>query len=465
MALSILLMLSLAFACTNRVVNLQPAVTASSRDKTADYGVQARVIFDVYGSDILHDIPTVKWTYNPTRVSWDPSDSVTITWSTDVPSTSQVEFGTSSQYGAKTDVDTNLVTKHSVSLGKLDKAVIYHYRVISKIPNRPETVSDDNTYGWLALLVNAIPNVAPYWGLGEVTNKMPPAYFSTMDAKSLQKWLEKAFNCYGPETNPNRDVLFTGLDFSVLANIVTNNNQDIWQYVGERQQSVYHQLLNAGPSDGVTIYKLYNEGTIIKTNTECIGIDLAISHFDGAITSKFAQVLDALFITHGDNDHFDIGLINEMKQLGKPVINAPDDDSKPIGSLNASGSIKNIKWSAFRGAHEDGGFSGFFTFQAGGKTILHSGDDVEKWEQFLDTPYSKNIDVFICKNIAEYGTAKSILEKMNPKYVIPQHALEISIAHGISNAIGSDAGIRLYSLVPKTTTVQLLNWGESITLR
>jgi hypothetical protein len=56
----------------------------------------------------------------------------TITWTTNEPSTSQVQYGTTTAYGSSTTLDTTLVTSHSVSVTGLQSAQTYDYRVISK---------------------------------------------------------------------------------------------------------------------------------------------------------------------------------------------------------------------------------------------------------------------------------------------------------------------------------------------
>jgi len=56
--------------------------------------------------------------------------SAVITWVTDKPSTSKVEYGTNPDYGFE-EVDENSVTNHSVKLIHLDPDTTYYYRVIS----------------------------------------------------------------------------------------------------------------------------------------------------------------------------------------------------------------------------------------------------------------------------------------------------------------------------------------------
>jgi hypothetical protein len=78
----------------------------------------------------------------------DVSDSgATITWTTDIGSTSQVEYGINS-YDSITDVDNQLVTAHSVVLGgngDILPSTTYHYRVRSSA-NGAEAISEDHTF-------------------------------------------------------------------------------------------------------------------------------------------------------------------------------------------------------------------------------------------------------------------------------------------------------------------------------
>lgn len=58
--------------------------------------------------------------------------TATVTWRTDVPATSQIEYGNTDSYGSETIIDSDLVTSHSVTLTGLSPLTTYHYRVKSK---------------------------------------------------------------------------------------------------------------------------------------------------------------------------------------------------------------------------------------------------------------------------------------------------------------------------------------------
>ncbi len=57
--------------------------------------------------------------------------AATITWNTDVPATSQVNYGLTTSYGSSTTKDTNLVTNHSQTITGLTASTNYNYQVSS----------------------------------------------------------------------------------------------------------------------------------------------------------------------------------------------------------------------------------------------------------------------------------------------------------------------------------------------
>ena len=74
-----------------------------------------------------------------------PSGAV-ITWSTNEPSDTQVEYGTTTAYGASTALVSTLVTAHSQNLSGLTSSTLYHYRVKSRDAAGNLAVSGDATF-------------------------------------------------------------------------------------------------------------------------------------------------------------------------------------------------------------------------------------------------------------------------------------------------------------------------------
>ena len=73
------------------------------------------------------------------------TDRATVTWTTDTPADSQVEYGTSTNYGLTTTLDPAQVPSHTVLLSGLAADTVYHYRVRSSNATGVAT-SHDQTF-------------------------------------------------------------------------------------------------------------------------------------------------------------------------------------------------------------------------------------------------------------------------------------------------------------------------------
>ncbi len=72
-------------------------------------------------------------------------DSATITWTTDEPSSSYVNYGLTVSYG-NTSGNSLMVLSHGVALSGLSTSTIYHFRVRSTDTSNNESVSSDYTF-------------------------------------------------------------------------------------------------------------------------------------------------------------------------------------------------------------------------------------------------------------------------------------------------------------------------------
>lgn len=79
------------------------------------------------------------------------SYSARITWATDEPATSQLEYGTTDAYGSFTVLDSTRAVSHSITLVGLDPATTYHMRARSQDVAYNETLSADYTFTTSAL--------------------------------------------------------------------------------------------------------------------------------------------------------------------------------------------------------------------------------------------------------------------------------------------------------------------------
>jgi RHS repeat-associated protein len=73
-------------------------------------------------------------------------NSATISWTTNEPADSQVEYGTITAYGQSTTLNPALVTSHSQGLSGLTPGTLYHYRVKSRDATGNLAVSGDFSF-------------------------------------------------------------------------------------------------------------------------------------------------------------------------------------------------------------------------------------------------------------------------------------------------------------------------------
>lgn len=76
-------------------------------------------------------IPAVAPTLSGVTASTVGTTSATISWTTDVASSTQVAFGPSTAYGSTSPLDATLLTSHSVTLTGLTPGATYHYKATS----------------------------------------------------------------------------------------------------------------------------------------------------------------------------------------------------------------------------------------------------------------------------------------------------------------------------------------------
>lgn len=88
------------------------------------------------------------------------SSQATITWTTNEPGDSQVEYGATTAYGGATTLNASLVTAHAAVVSGLAPASLYHFRVKSRDAAGNLATSGDFTFTTLALPDVTAPSVS-----------------------------------------------------------------------------------------------------------------------------------------------------------------------------------------------------------------------------------------------------------------------------------------------------------------
>jgi hypothetical protein len=99
-----------------------------------------------YWVDVLFKPDTTPPIVSAVTTSAVTSTLGTVTWTTDEPADSQVEYGLDTNYGLLTTLDPALVTSHSVDISSLLANTTYHYRIRSRDAAGNLVVSGDFTF-------------------------------------------------------------------------------------------------------------------------------------------------------------------------------------------------------------------------------------------------------------------------------------------------------------------------------
>lgn len=128
------------------VGDLSAATTYYFAMKTSDEVPNVSDLSNVISGTTLAEVDETSPVISAVFVSDITETGATITWTTDEGADSLVAYGTTVDYGSETNLDTELVTSHSVNLSGLTADTTHHFRVKSKDASDNEAVSEDYTF-------------------------------------------------------------------------------------------------------------------------------------------------------------------------------------------------------------------------------------------------------------------------------------------------------------------------------
>ena len=138
---------------TTTATNASHTLTAVARDAAGNLATSSAVTVTVSNDSTPPVISSV-------AVPFITSSGVTITWTTDEASDSQVEYGPTTAYGSAGALNTSPVTSHSQALSGLAANTLYHYRVKSQDAAGNLATSGDFTFTTLASADTTPPTVS-----------------------------------------------------------------------------------------------------------------------------------------------------------------------------------------------------------------------------------------------------------------------------------------------------------------
>ncbi|MBI3812622.1 MAG: hypothetical protein HY283_10560 [Nitrospirae bacterium] len=231
------------------------------------------------------------------------STGATISWTTDEPATSLVEYGTTTAYGSSTPFDSTLVIGHNKTLGGLQASMIYHYRIRSADATGNLAISGDNTFV-TAAAPDTTPPVISGITAGSVTSTSATISWTTDEPSDTQVQYGTTMS-YGASTILNSSLVtshsqsLTVLQPSTLYNFRVLSRDA----AGNLATSGNNTFTTSAPPDttppvisGITASNITNTGAVITWTTN----ETANSQVEYGTTTAYGSLttLDSALVTN-----------------------------------------------------------------------------------------------------------------------------------------------------------------------
>lgn len=209
----------------------------------------------------------------------------------------------------------------------------------------------------------------------------------------------------------------------------------------------------------VAVWQLYNMGYVIKTDTQCFGIDLYHKHAE-----RLAPMIDFMLITHNHGDHYSKPLVAELERQGKAVYSNFLDNGHKV-STGDEFEVGNISVKVTTVDHNKTLLNFVNTYEVncyaskGKPFVFFFTGDAHNYEQLNPTG---KVDAFVPHLAVGLNMAEAV-KKINPTTVLMSHILELG--HAISKWRWSyEYGINECEKLNREG-VYLPVWGEKIVLK
>lgn len=201
--------------------------------------------------------------------------------------------------------------------------------------------------------------------------------------------IDKTLQAYPPqkaESQPRRMALMA-MDM-LLHDTRNDKTPAFYDFINMRMQHMLEDLQKP-VKKGVKIYKLYNDGFIMKSKTATIAVDLVPggpkdhTFISDSLIYAIAAQCDAMFITHAHSDHASLPIAKAFAEKGKRVI-VPKGlwtgVHENIEQLLVADTTVDVPFEKLGmnlkilPGHQDDMYNNIYVMDFGGITVAHTGD-------------------------------------------------------------------------------------------
>ena len=256
---------------TNRqeTISYTPSTTGTYKIKVYSYTGSGNYFLDVSaGMGEVQD--TTPPTISNVQVTDITETTATITWTTDEPADSVVEYGTTTNYGY-TKSDSTLVTSHSITLTGLSPGTTYHFRVKSTDAAGNTAVSQDYTFTTQSSSGGGTTYQHTVTFTGSVTSGSPDAWFYVEVSTVGYIYIKLSWS-----TSADLDFYVYAPDGTYIGRAYTTNNPEILKVFTDSYGTGTYAIkvnLYSGPDTSFTLEvdgyeKQAYQGTVTSSSTD-----------------------------------------------------------------------------------------------------------------------------------------------------------------------------------------------------
>ena len=261
---------------------------------------------------------------------------------------------------------------------------------------------------------------------------------------------------------------------AMLHEVKYDNTEPFFNFIDSRIGKVIEDM-KSPVKRGVKIYKIYNDGFVVRTKSANIAFDVVRGACKGQQLLSDEQVdaivdkCDVLFLSHNHGDHVDKYVVNRFIEAGKPVIAAseilPDlegvthyrSESEILDKMVKLKSGEELLVKIFPG-HQSPMMCNIYVVTTPDKyTVAHTGDQYDKndmeWIAEIKEKAPK-IDALMI-NCWSYQIAEAI-KGFDPRYVLSGH--ENEMGHTIDHR--EAFWLTFQKLEPVQHDYVVMSWGE-----
>ena len=288
--------------------------------------------------------------------------------------------------------------------------------------------------------------------------------------------IDEVLQAYPPQKEPAlpRKMALISLD-QLLHDTHNDKSEPFYTFINTRLQRMLEDM-DRPVKKGLRIYKLYNDGFIIRTKDATVAVDLTPGgtkehpFIADSIIYRIAGHCDAMFVSHSHGDHANLDIAKAFASRGKLVI-APkglwEGVDPMIQQLLVADTTVDVPFKELNmtlhilPGHQDDMYNNIYVmeFHRCG-TVAHTGDqwneDDLQWIDNVNKRYK--IDVLLPN--CWINSMERSLKGFGPKLIITGHEneMEHTIDHREAYWITMKKFERMQSLgIPNV----LMTWGES----